>query len=269
MWPVFSFSWLTRFVGVCCLAWALLFARAACALEVPPLAGRVNDNAALLSADERQQLEAKLAAYEQKSGQQFAVLTIPTLAGESLEDFSFHVVEKWQLGKKGRDDGLLLLVVKNERKARVETGYGLEGSITDAVSARVIRNVLAPAFRSGDYARGIDGALEALMRVASGEAPQATARDERGQGRESLPGWASVLLFFLVPPFLFFLISANQRQSRRGGGFWSSGGGFGGGGFGGGGFGGGGFGGGGGSSGGGGFGGGGGSFGGGGASGSW
>jgi len=255
---------------------ALLVALPAGAQEraVPPLSAHVNDTANLLSPSARAELERKLADYEQASGHQFALLTIDSLQGDALESFSIRVVEAWKLGKKGKDDGLLLLVANKERKLRIEVGYGLEGEITDAFSARVIRNVVVPAMRAGNAAAGFDQAFSLLMKKASGEdvAPPQGAADREPRRRSSSPfGWL-VLLFFISPILIPFIL-ARIRGGRGGGGPWG-GGGFGGGGFGGGGFGGGGFGGGGGwggggSDGGGFSGGGGGSFGGGGASDSW
>jgi uncharacterized protein len=237
---------------------------------VPPLTAHVNDTAQLLSEPARTRLEQKLSEYERRSGQQFALLTIDSLDGDALESFSIRVVEAWKLGKKGKDDGLLLLVANKEHKLRIEVGYGLEGSITDAFSARVIRNVLVPAMRGGNAAAGFDRAFSLLMQKASGEdvaAPEGVAEPRR---RSSSPfGWL-VLLFF-ISPILVPLVLARLRGGgggRWGGGGWG-GGGFGGGGFGGGGFGGGGGGWGGGGGGGGFSGGGGGGFGGGGASDSW
>src|SRR6185312_5240110 len=115
----------------------------ASALDVPEFSGRVVDRANILG-DARARIDAKLAAHEQQSGQQFAVLTVPSLEGDALEPFSIRVVEAWKLGKKGKDDGLLLLVVPDDKKVRIEVGYGLEGDVTDALSSRVIRNVIGP-----------------------------------------------------------------------------------------------------------------------------
>ena len=253
-------SLLVQLVVVLCL---VVPARTALALEVPALRARVNDYAELLPPDAEKRLEERLAAFEQQTGNQFAVLTIESLEGDPLEDFSIRVVESWKLGEKKQDNGLLLLVVKRDRKVRVETGYGLEGSVTDAVSSRVIRNVIAPAFRSGDYAGGIAQAMDSLMTVANGgklDLPEQAARPQKRKQRKFDPG---ILLFviFAIPFLLPLFARGRGRRFGRGGGFYGGyyGGGFGGGGFGGGG-GGGGF---------GGFGGGGGGFGGGGASGDW
>lgn len=254
---------LLRYVFGAVLALCLLFAVApAWALAVPPLEGRVNDRAGLLSPEESQRLEQKLAAHEKATGQQFAVLTIDSLEGDPVEDFSLRVVESWKLGKKGKDDGLLLLIVAKDRKVRIETGYGLEGVVPDAFASRVIRNLFTPAFRQKQYGLGIERTVDALIARAGGDAsavpesdvPAAHARP-RGSGAIK---WLLLIGLFLVFPFLGLL-----SPLARAGGLGRRGGFYGGGGFGGGGFGGGGF------RGGGGFSGGGGGFGGGGASGSW
>jgi len=248
----------------------------ASALDVPPLVAHVNDNAGMLTEGERAQLEQQLTAYERKTGRQFALLSIESLEGDALESFSIRVVEAWKLGQKGKDSGLLLLVVKKEHKLRIEVGYGLEGQVTDAFSSRVIRNVLVPAMRAGKTEAGLEQAFDLLMQKAAGEdppTPEGAAQPISGDGRSSSPlGWL-VLLLIAAPIVIPVLVAMSRGGGGRGGG------GFGGGGFGGGlggggyrgggwggGFGGGGFGGGGG---GGGFSGGGGGFGGGGSSGSW
>lgn len=254
--------WLLRALFVLLLA----LPRVASALDVPPLQAHVNDTAGMLSAGERAELEQKLVEYEHKTGRQFALLTIDSLDGDALESFSIRVVEAWKLGQKGKDSGLLLLVVQKERKLRVEVGYGLEGTVTDAFSAQLIRNVVVPAMRAGRAAVGLTQAFDLLMRQAAGEdvaAPEGPA-DTGSNGRSRSPfGWI-VLLLFLSPVLIPLFLS-----SRRGGGGRWGGGGWGGGGFGGGGGWGGGGGGWGGGGGGGGFSGGGGGFGGGGSSGSW
>ena len=126
-------------------------AAASLAVEVPPLEARVNDRAALLAPDARAALERKLADYEASSGHQLALLTMPGLEGEAIEAFSLRVAERWKLGRKGQDDGLLLMVVKEPHGIRIEVGYGLEASIPDALAGRIIRIVISPAFRSGVF----------------------------------------------------------------------------------------------------------------------
>jgi uncharacterized protein len=257
------------FVAIVSSGWLAAAPSGASAPEVPHLEGRVNDNAGMLTADAARALDAKLAAFEQQTGHQFALLSVPTLNGEDIEGYSIHVAEQWKLGDKRRDDGLILVVALNDHKMRIEVGYGLEGDIPDAISSRVIREVLQPAFRNQDYAGGLNAAFDVLMRAAGGDAsalpqqpdPRRVQQPRHARGEFPI-GLVGIVVIFII--FSFF--SGGSGGSRRRG-FWGLGG-FGGGGFGGGGggFGGGGFGGGGG---GGGFSGGGGGFGGGGASGGW
>ncbi|HEY0465839.1 MAG TPA: TPM domain-containing protein, partial [Polyangiaceae bacterium] len=240
-----SQRWLSR--ALLALSWlavalfvaAVALPAAAQERAVPPLTAHVNDTANLLSPSARAELEQKLTDYEQKNGRQFALLTIDSLEGDALESFSIRVVEAWKLGKKGKDDGLLLLVANKEHKLRIEVGYGLEGSITDAFSARVIRNVLVPAMRAGKPAAGFDQAFALLMQKAAGEdvaAPEGVADRGSQERRSSSPfGWL-VLLFF-ISPILIPLVLARMRGGGGRGGPWGGGGGWGGGGFGGGGFG--------------------------------
>jgi uncharacterized protein len=234
------------------------------ALDVPALTARVNDYAQLLDDAHKQSLESKLATYEQATGHQFVLLTVPTLDGDALDSFSIRAVEKWKLGAKGRDDGLLLLVAFEDRKLRIEVGYGLEGEITDAFTAGVIREVLAPAFRAGRPADGIDQSFDLLMAKGKGIAVGLPKR----RSTDDLASLFPLLLFGFVGLLLLSRFfggggGGGGRGGRRRGGMLFLPGGFGGGG-------GGGFGGFGGGGGGGGFGGGGGGgFGGGGSSGSW
>jgi len=234
----------------------LLFCLPAAALEVPdrPL-GRVDDRTGTLTPDQIATLERKMAAFEQETTNQIAVLLIPSLEGDSLEDYSIRLAEKWKIGQKGRNNGAILLVVKNDRKLRIEVGYGLEGALPDALSGTILRDEIAPRLRNGQFFEGIEAGIEAIMAATRGE--YKAAAKKKGN---ALNSWLPLLIMgaFLV----FFIIAASQ--ARRGhyhsGGSrgWTSGGGFFGGG------GGGGF-----SGGGGGFSGGGGDFGGGGSSGSW
>jgi len=254
---------LARLARLLCVL-ALWAPAQAFALDVPPLRGHVNDTADLLSPTAEQALEQKLSSYEQRTQHQFALLTIDSLDGDSLEDFSIRVVEQWKLGQKGKDDGLLLLVVKGDRKLRIEVGYGLEGDITDAFSSQVIRKVLTPAMRAGNAEAGIQGAFDVLMPKAAGEAVPAGAVGSQGRKKSNGSPFALVGLLFFLLPFLLPLLFLRGRSRGRGfligglgGGFGGYGGGWGGSGGGGGG-GGGGWG-----------GGGGGGFGGGGSSGSW
>jgi uncharacterized protein len=242
------------------VAWVPAHAAQPAVPPVPALQGRINDLAHLLDASSAARLERKLQAYEQQSGNQFAVLIVPTLGGDPVDDYAVRVFEAWELGKAKKDTGLLLLIVPEpqHRAVRIEVGYGLEGTVTDALSKRVITQILAPAFRRQDYAGGIDAATSALMVAASGKEPLLDdAPAAAGAAADLGPTWPWIifLLLFFGPTFLLPLLFGGGPGGRGGGGF---GGGFGGG------MGGGGW-----SGGGGGFSGGGGSSGGGGASGSW
>lgn len=250
------------------LAFLALFTGAATtiALDVPPLSGRVNDYAGFLPPDRVRALEERLARFEQQSGHQIAVLTIPSLEGEDIEGFSIKVAESWKIGKKGFDNGVILFIARNDRRLRIEVGYGLEGVLPDAIASRIIREVIGPYFRANDYAGGIEAGVETILKVTRGEPLPEPARKRTRQTRSF--DQILFILFLLAIPIVVVLNSLSQRRAH---GVWSGGGrrrstglegpflgGFGGSGFGGGGFGSGG-----------GFSGGGGGFGGGGASGGW
>lgn len=164
------------------------------ALDVPHLRGYVNDYAGILSAGTVRQLEETLAAFERSDSTQVVVLTVPSLQGEDLEMFSIRVAEAWRIGQKGKDNGVILLVAKAERKVRIEVGRGLEGTLTDLVSGRIIRGEITPRFRQGDFDGGVTSGVSAIMAVVKGEYA-ATPRDLR-QGKQSAPPMAA-LLFFL------------------------------------------------------------------------
>ena len=151
---------------------------------MPFLTGRVVDEAELLSPESEKLLTDELAAFERRTGHQLAVLTLPSLEDASLEDFSLKVARTWRLGRAGKNDGVLLLVSRDDRKLRVEVGYGLEGELTDALTSRVIREVIAPRFRSGDYDAGLLEGARALVAAAEGQpfaaAPASPGRDGGG-----------------------------------------------------------------------------------------
>jgi uncharacterized protein len=228
--------------------------------QVPLIRQRVTDMTGTLSPDDLQHLESKLDQFERETSTQIVILSVPSIEGGSIEDFTLRVAEKNKLGKKGRDNGVLFLISKNDRLMRIEVGYGLEGVLTDATSDQIMRRVVAPKFRDGDFSGGIDAGVDAIMQATKGEF---TGEPGRGRsGRRTTPFVAFLLLFILFGIFSR-LIRGGRRHYLGSRGYYSSGGPWFGGMGGGGGFGG--FGGG----GGGGFSGGGGSFGGGGASGSW
>lgn len=150
------------------LAAALLIPAAVSALDVPYLSGRVNDEAKLFDAASAERLETVLKSYERKSGRQIVVLTLPSLEGEPLEDYSIKVARTWGIGQKGRNNGILVLVARDDRKVRIEVGYGLEGQLPDALAGRIIRGEMIPRFRAGDYAGGVTAGVNAVIASLDG-----------------------------------------------------------------------------------------------------
>jgi uncharacterized protein len=228
----------------------------------PALTGPVVDDAHLLPDDVFNQLSQKLGAYSQANGTQLVVVTLPTLNGYSIEDYGYQLGRHWGIGQKGKNNGALLIVDAGEKQARIEVGYGLEGTLTDAQSFLIIHDVMAPHFRNGDYAGGITAGTDAILSVLGGKPLAGEQQQVRERGNTGFLMF--LILIFVLLPLLRAMLG---RGSGRMGGGWlgwlllgmlGGGGGGRGGGFGGGGFGGGG-----------GFSGGGGSFGGGGASGGW
>jgi uncharacterized protein len=151
------------------------------------LTQHVTDRTGTLSAAQVAELEAPLVALEQRKGAQLAILVVASTGAESLEDYSLATAEENRLGREKPDDGLLLLVAKDDRKARIEVGYGLEGAVTDALASRIIREYLAPHFRQGDYFGGLQEAEAALVKLVDGEALPPPLEAEQAQGSE-LPG---------------------------------------------------------------------------------
>lgn len=160
---------MSRLAFCCCMATATLFLTiSAQARDVPPLTGRIVDLAHVLPNSTTDSLTAQLAAHETQSSNQVAVLIVPSLEGEAIEEFSHRVATTWKLGQKGTDNGVLLLVAIQERKVRIEVGYGLEGVLTDIRSAQIIRNEIVPRFRAGDIPGGVTGGVTAIVKTIEG-----------------------------------------------------------------------------------------------------
>jgi uncharacterized protein len=160
--------------GIVCGAAALLVAAASLALAqdpvpVPKLTARVIDQTGSLTAPERDSLEAKLRAFEQARGSQIAVLLVASIGTETIEEFGGRVADAWQLGRKGVDDGVLFVVAKQQRAMRIHTGRGTQGTLTDALSKRIVSELVAPHFRTGDFAGGIDAGVDAIIKAIEGE----------------------------------------------------------------------------------------------------
>ena len=281
--------WTPAFAGVTAiLVVLLLLAAPAAAQEFPKLTGRVVDGANLLSPADEAEIAGKLQALEERSSRQLVVATVPSLGGYEIEDYGYRLGRAWGIGQKDADNGAILLVAPNERKVRVEVGYGLEPILTDAFSNRVIDERIVPRFKADDMPGGIKAGVDALIaqlaappevaeraavEAARTKAQQRQRADRSGSGIAPVIFWGMIILFVLLSfgrsaggrrvrgrrrrgfdsgdaAVILWGLDALSRGSRGGGGGWGGGFGGGGGGFGG-------------------FSGGGGSFGGGGASGSW
>lgn len=149
-------------------------------LPIPPLKARVTDLTATLSRDQVAQLESQLAAFEARKGSQIVLLMVPSTAPETIEQFGIRVAEAWKPGRKGVDDGIILLVAKDDRQLRIEVGYGLEGAVNDATARRIIAETIVPRLRENDFFGGLQAGLAQLMRVIDGE-PLPEPRGQNGQ----------------------------------------------------------------------------------------
>jgi uncharacterized protein len=176
----------------------LLFAPvlASALVAVPPLTARVTDLTGTLSGEAVNRIETKLANFEAKKGSQIAVLIVPTTAPEEIEQFGIRVEDAWKLGRKGVDDGAYLIVAKNDRRVRIEVGYGLEGALPDAIASRIIAETITPHFKLGDYDGGVEAGVDQMISVINGEAlPQP---DRKWEHRSSLGNLLPILLLVVV-----------------------------------------------------------------------
>lgn len=250
------------FAKIWLVFWLILLCQLSTALayvEIPKLESRVTDLTRTLSAEQSQALENKLAAFEAKKGSQIAVLIVPSTQPEDIAEFGIKVSDLWRIGRKDVDDGLILIIAKNDRKLRVEVGYGLEGVIPDAIAKRIIAEIITPYFKNNDYAGGINAGVDQIIRLIDGEPlpapkPQNTSSQNDGSflfllfgglfagsllssmfgrvagGLIAGIGSAAIASFVLgfglaaiiIGIFVFFLVSA---RSTGGGGGWSNGGG--------------------------------------------
>ncbi len=214
------------------------------ALDLLPLKGRINDYADLLTPSQERELNDYLASVEANTSSQMVFFSIPSLDGEILEEYSMRTAEAWKIGTKDQDNGLILVVAQAERKIRIEVGYGLESILSDGKCGSIIRQIMVPAFRSGDYYQGISESFKIMGAAIAGDSSAFTELEKENKEASPIAVWIGFITIFIFFSLIFRL------GSRKGGRFYSSGGGWS-------------------SSSGSGFSGGGGSFGGGGASGSW
>ncbi|HMK48738.1 MAG TPA: TPM domain-containing protein, partial [Thermodesulfovibrionales bacterium] len=170
-----------------------LFCTSSQALDVPPLKGYVNDYADMISATARAQLENELKAFEQTDSTQVVILTIPSLEGEVIEDYGIKVADAWKIGQKGKDNGVIFLVAKNDRKMRIEVGRGLEGKLTDLTAGRIVDLVVKPRFKRGDFDGGFVAGISAIIDATRGEFKADENRPAQRFGGHS--GVLSLLIF--------------------------------------------------------------------------
>ena len=182
----------------------LLAAVAWADVAIPTLKARVTDLTATLTVEQTSALESKLAAFEQRKGSQLAVLLVPTTQPETVEQYSIRVTDQWKLGRKGVDDGVLLLIAKDDRKLRIEVGRGLEGALPDAIGKRIIDEYIVAPFKQGDFNGGVNAGVDRIIKVVDGEplpAPKAAKSNGSGASsginmQDSL-GWGALLVVFL------------------------------------------------------------------------
>ncbi|QDQ86328.1 YgcG family protein [Alcaligenaceae bacterium SJ-26] len=191
----------SRYLALACWILASLLPVQAAEVPLPDLQGRVTDLTDTLTLAQRQQLDASLAGLEQRKGAQLVVVLVPTTGSDTIEQYAVRLFEQWQIGRKDVDDGILLLVAKDDRAVRIEVGYGLEGAVTDAQSGRIIREQIVPRFAEGQYDAGIVAGVDSLTRLIEGEAlppPAAPAKPGADEGMGE--AWLALLMFLLVLP---------------------------------------------------------------------
>jgi uncharacterized protein len=187
-----------RWLAALCLALLPLIGWSANEVALPPLTERVTDLTGTLSAEDKASLTASLAALDKDKGAQVVIVMLPTTQPEAIEQYSIRLAEAWKIGRKGIDDGVIILVAKDDRKMRIEVGYGLEGAIPDAIAKRIVAEQMAPRFREGDFAGGLRASVETLAKVIRGEALPAPAEPATRPSAD--PG--DTLTFLLIALFM-------------------------------------------------------------------
>ena len=205
-WPV----WL--------LLLGLLSALSSAAQNIPPRPDPprlVNDLAGMMQPGEAEQLERKLLSYNDSTSSQIAVVTVPNLDGDDIADYAQQLYEKWGIGQKGKNNGILVLVAQQEHTARIQTGYGLEGAVPDAIAKRIISNTLVPAFKQNQYYAGLDRATDQLISLAKGEykADPSEVRQQRNRDRtgSGFPFWGIIIVLVII-----FIMLRNRGGGGRG-----------------------------------------------------
>ncbi|WP_207817495.1 TPM domain-containing protein, partial [Pseudomonas sp. 67(2021)] len=220
-------------LGLVLMLW--LFAVSARAeLTFPPLSGRVVDQAQMLEPSIRAQLSQQLQAHEQATGEQLVVVTLPDLQGTTIEDFGVQLGRHWGIGQKDKNNGALLIVARDERKLRIEVGYGLEDRLTDAQSSVIIHQVITPAFKAGNFSKGISDGVAAMLVVLGGNPldEPSTVYESSGDPADDFISRHPTLFMFLVMLFILTvfvcqmlgILPAGRGGSGGGGGFGGGGG---------------------------------------------
>lgn len=211
-----AYAGMSGFLVALVLAMALAFPALA-APTFPQLTGRVVDEAQVLSPDTERELSDKLETLENATGRQLVVAIVPSLQGYPIEDYGYQLGRTWGIGQKDKDDGVILLVAPNERKVRIEVGYGLEPVLTDALSSVIIQSVILPKFRDGDLPGGVVAGTDALIEQLSLPADEAKARVAEASQPERHKAQASPIAAIFVILFLIVVFSSLFRGGRRGG----------------------------------------------------
>ena len=182
------------------------------ALDVPPLHGRINDNAGMLSPASAQSLERKLAAFEQETSNQVVLLTIPSLQDETIEGYSIKVGEQWKIGQKDKGNGVILLLAKKERKIRIEVGTGLQGVLPDITAGQIIRGTMAPYLKSGNFDAGISAGIDAIISATKGEF-KASAADKKVAKKKNKSGYGTFIVLLIVAIFIVAKAGSSSRTA--------------------------------------------------------
>jgi uncharacterized protein len=203
---------LSRLAAVC-LAFAAALTIAWAATDFPALTGRVVDQAGVLSAATRADLEGKLATLEEKSGIQLVVATVATLGGQEIEPYANDLFRQWKLGEAKKNNGVLFLVAPKDHKVRIEVGYGLEGTLTDAISKIIIFNAVAPRFKTGDFDGGVSRGVDDITTVLTTDSSEWQNKPDLRAQDDSSTGGALIAFVIIILIVIFIL-----RHGNRGGG---------------------------------------------------
>ncbi len=194
------------------LLFSLLITQNAFTLEAPPLKGRVNDYASMLSPTAVRSIESKLAAFEQETSNQVVLLTVPSLKGDTIEGFAIKVGETWKIGQKDKSNGVLLILAKKERKIRIEVGTGLQGALPDITAGQIIRNVIAPSLRAGDSDKGIASGISAIIDATKGEF-KAPAVSDRPAKKKNNNRYGTFIVLLVVGTIITAIAASSSRTA--------------------------------------------------------